>query len=252
MPPDFGTNSLRAWPLRCAQRKTLAAPAPWRVFWQLCRGASSPSEAGRLCGEAARTLAAALVRQLDRDDVEPLAYGLASLATRMEPASAADVCSRAARRLIPYLERVPATTKFDGNYAPSAKWVSLIAARLNPAEAGPMLAAAIAKAENPDVRHELLLGLNSLTRRENTAEVARSYGSAAGALVAALGTATDVETQASLAQGLVLVAARLDDPDAANLQPGRAGAGRHFLSRDRRCRPAFRCGRTREDVAAVR
>ncbi|MGO9470660.1 MAG: protein kinase domain-containing protein [Isosphaeraceae bacterium] len=176
-----------------------------------------PPEAAQVCGQAALTLVAALEREKDVQAWAWLADGLESVASRMEPTQARHIRGQAARLLIPSIERIPSTVSLDGYYNPGTQWVTLVSSWMTPSEAASMLAVAVERAENAEVRHAFVLGLASAAGRLEAAEDARICRRVARALIAALGRETNVSACPSLTDGIVVVVGRLDKIEAAQI-----------------------------------
>jgi hypothetical protein len=213
----------------CGQAATtIATTLEWekdaRARAGLARGLESlasrmePAQAARICGQAATMIEAALEWEKDADACAVLAGSLESLASRMEPAQATRICEQLARRLIPDLERIPSTVSFKGIYgSPGASWLPLVSTRMDPTEASSMLAAALDRAENPDVLHELVLGLVSLAGRQDAVEAGRICRQAARVLIASLGRKTNAPAARTLTEDVLSVVSRLDKTEAAQI-----------------------------------
>jgi hypothetical protein len=177
-----------------------------------------PAESARICGQAVRNVVAALEGEKDFIAWVPSSDALESVASRIDPAQAARICSQLARRLIPYIERIPWTdNRGMPDYSSFREWVSFLSSRMDPTEAGPMLASALEGAENSTVRHELALSLSSVAVRLDLAEGAGLCRKAANVLVAALEREPKSHARTLLAEGFVSVVGRLNSTEAAKV-----------------------------------
>ena len=131
----------------------------------------------------------------------------------MESSEAAQICGQATRLLIPRMERIRSTENLDSSQVTEA--VASASSRMDPSEAASMLAAAVERSENADVRHALVLGLVIVAKRLDTAEDERICGQVARVLIAALGRETNVSIRLLLAEDVVAVVDRLVKTEAA-------------------------------------
>ena len=173
-----------------------------------------PADAARVCGKAERALAAALERESHPDAWWAAAAGLESWATWLEPAEASRICGQVARLLLPMVDRIR-STDFRGYYSPGFEWVPFASTRMDPAEGTALLSASLPRAENADLRHELVMGLVTLAGRRDAADAGKIYRQVAGVLLDDLGRMTYLSAYPVLAQDLVAVTGRLNKTEAA-------------------------------------
>ncbi len=173
-----------------------------------------PAGAARVCGQAARTLTAALERESNPDDWRTRVADLESWAMWLEPAEASRICGQVARLLIPLSDQIRSTDN-PGYYSPGFQWISFVSSRMDPAEADSLLSAAVPRAENDHVRHELVLGLIILAGRRDAAEASKIYRQVARVSIDDLGRMTDVSAYPVLAADLVAAAGQLDKTESA-------------------------------------
>ena len=161
-------------------------------------------------------LAAAMEREQDVNNWGCLAYGLVTVAGRMEPEQAARMCGQAARRILSSGDRILSTAPFSFNvYSSGTELVSLVTSRLDASQAASMLVAALRAAESAEIRHQLVPSLVSAAGRLDGAKDARICLKAADILIAALKGETKVDIQRVLAEDIVSVVGRSDKTVAA-------------------------------------
>ena len=173
-----------------------------------------PPEAARLCGQAAHTRVAALEREKDPNGHTWLAMAVQSLASRMELGQAKQICGQATRLLIPSLERIPATNTF---YPGETPWLSDLSNWMDPTEAASLLAAAIERAQNAEVRSLLVSSLACAADRLDTAESRKIRGQVARHLITTLERETNVDSQPLLAGGILTLMVGIDNTEASQM-----------------------------------
>jgi hypothetical protein len=139
-------------------------------------GRLPPAEAGRVCGEVVRPLAATMVKETDIERRRFLALLLTTVAKRLNPAEAGELCGNVARSL----------------------------------------AMALEKETGAAARRSLALDLTITASRMDPREAAEVCGQAARLLTAAFEREKDVEARGSLAYGLASLSVRLNQDDAVS------------------------------------
>ena len=173
-----------------------------------------PAEAARICGQAAHTLVAALEREKDPNEHRWLAMALQSLASRMELGQAEQICGQATRLLVPSLERMRATDSFSPGDTP---WLSDLSNRMDPTEAASVLASAIERAQNAEVRDMLVSSLASVADRLDAAESRRIRRQVARHLISTLERETNVDSYPLLAGSILTLMVRIDNTEASQI-----------------------------------
>jgi len=175
------------------------------------------ADAGKLCGEVGRSLAAALEKETQAAARMPLGLSLTTVASRMDPAEAGKLCSEVARSLAAALEK---ETRADARRS-RALDLTTVAGRLDPAEAAAVcgqaartLATALEKETDLAARRSLSLGLTTVASRMGPAEAAQVCGQAARSMTAAFKNETDGNVRNSHAYGLSSLSVRLDKDEA--------------------------------------
>jgi len=211
-----------------------------------------PTEAARVCGQAAKTLVDALGRATDLIARWSLAYALSEVAGRMDPTEAARVCGQAAKTLAEALGRetnpqarsslAEALSEVAGRMDPTeaaktlaealgretsagarrslAAAMSKVAGRMDPAQRAETFVEALERETDPVARSSLASALSTLAGRTAPTAAARIGGQAAKTLAEALGRETDAEARESLATALSAVAGRMDPTEAARVCGG--------------------------------
>ena len=206
-----------------------------------------PAEASRLYDVAGVSLAAALEREkhVTKRQIllklltnpmffDPSSESNSSLVERMTPPEAAKVCSRVARLVLEDLSEEKVRDLYQSRlsnppeYSRLPRWslssaVATLVERMSPGEAGKvgvqaarLLAEAIEKTTDSQIRRAIALDLTRVTNRMSQAEAAKVCGRVAQVLTTALEKETHDKARLSLAYGLACLAVRLSPVEAAN------------------------------------
>jgi uncharacterized protein (DUF2267 family) len=179
-------------------------------------GQMDPTEAARICAQAAKTLAEALGRQTDAQTRYAMASVLSTVAGRMDPIEGARICGQAAKTLAEALGR---ETDADARSV-LASALSEVAGRMDPTEAArvcgqaaKMLAEALGRETDAGEQWSKAAALSTVAGRMDSTEAAKT-------LTEALGRTTDAQTHSSLASALSKVAGRMGPTEAARVCGG--------------------------------
>jgi tRNA A-37 threonylcarbamoyl transferase component Bud32 len=219
-----------------------------------------PSQAAKLCSGAAQVLTAALEKGQDlrvkddladgiaaiTDKMEPneaalmlvtllerseynrwkFALALSSVASRMQPAAAANACKPVAKMLAKELEKFEPLDKYLGGVGTItgdyrlASALAGVAVRLEPAE-GKNLCTSVARQLGASIernpRHGFAKALETVAKLADPSQAAKICGRAAQALAAAGAAETDEESRERLEAESTLLAKRLEPAEAAKL-----------------------------------
>jgi len=183
------------------------------------------TEAARICGQAAKTLAEALGRETDAIARLSLASALSAVSGRMDPTQAAKTLAEALGRTTDTGARSSSWTLMDfginaGSVLASA--LSGVASRMDPTEAARIcgqaaktLAEALGRETDAYARSSLASALSTVAGRMDPAQAARICAQAAKVLAEALGRETDARARSYLASALSEVAGRMDPTESA-------------------------------------
>ncbi len=188
-------------------------------------GRLDPTEAARICGRAAKTLAEALARERDASARSSLASALSNVAGWTDPTEAARICGQAAKVLTEALGR-----EKDANARSSlASALSTVAGRMEPAGASKTLAEAFGRmADDPTLWSAsmvtetsagwtLATALSEVAVRMDATDASRTCGRTAKTVAGALDHDMDAYSRLLVASALSAVAVRMDPTEASRI-----------------------------------
>jgi hypothetical protein len=180
-------------------------------------GRLEPKDAAAVCGNAATTLAKALVKRTDWDDAPTdLLRGLEAVAARLDPQGAAQTATTFTQAMAKTTQ--PATIPSTLDYL--AEGLKAVATRLeakDAAQAATALTQALAKRIGPDARRSLRQGLVSLGQGLVAVAPRLEPKDAAGIATNLVQALPKTTNPWALAQALAALTARLEAKDAAAL-----------------------------------
>ena len=182
-----------------------------------------PDDASQIDGQACTELASAIDREKDWKECLILAEKLAIASALTNSAKSQTVCTKAMRKLIPDLLRIPATEPLGGMAGPDASWVPVLSGMIDPALAQDLLMYSFDRCENVYYLHGLASALVSTAKHKGFGEALKVRIHVVDRLVDVLVSDLEADNWSELTGDVVSAAADLDGTKASESVQRRLG-----------------------------